>query len=392
MNESATLGQYFIRNSKSLSERFSILDDGDRFSLEMINFILALFILTVRYPAVFWRVNKCFSILFSIHLLLNLSQSLIVMSAFQVTFKIFVCDPTHLMIRYRESSSLSLTQLSFLLFVYIVVLQLSAVTLHFYGMQKYREYRYARTKYLQDKYESSPLSSYLSYLLAMIFFFTLSLLIGPLFYEFVIVYCGSLNICTLLVILSTIVYFTCWIVLWVCLANKTSWTFDYCDFENDDDFLLEKSATPKCFPLIIISQGKVYRIKDDIAKKAIQNYIQDNSYIYEVNHQNDSNLFQDRSRYNRMSVRSVRNERPYTRSLNRASNYRHSTRSYRKANHHDGSDSEGEYTTFGVLSRCNSLKQSVFNWFVFSFKHSQTNIYFCFFFVCFYIEPYSKYL
>ena len=364
-SESATLGQFFVRNSKSLSETFYELDESGHFSLEFVNMIFALLVLTVRYPAVFWHANKCFSMIFSAHLALNMVQSLLAYSAFEVAFKIFVCDPTHLLIRFRESSSLTLAQLSIFFFAYFVVLNLSNCPVYFYGIQKYREYRYARTKYMQDKYQSKPWLSYLSYVLAMAFFLLLSFLVGPLFYELVIIYCGSLSINALLVILSTIIYFTCWIILWVCLAIKTDWNFHYDDFESDN-FLLDKSGLLEHSPLVIINGGQVYRVKEDIAKQVIVNFVKNTlPSTHAIEYENNSNLFLDRSQHNRMSLKSAKS---YGRSLNRNANCRYSTRSYRKVGNdkktfdfHDATDSEGEYTTFRKVRHTNSFRQKVIN-------------------------------
>lgn len=365
-SESTSLGQYFIRNSKSLSEVFFNLDESGHFSLEFLNFIGALLVLTIRYPSVFWRTNKCFSLLFSAHLLLNLLQSVIAYAAFQVAFKIFVCDPTHLLIRFRDSSSLNVVQLTIIFFLYLLVLHLSSMAVHVYGIQKYREYRYARTKFLQSKYESKSYYSYLSYILAMIFFLLLSLLVGPLFFEFVIIYCGSLSICALLVILSTIIYFTCWIILWVCLAIKANWSFYYDDFESDH-FLLKKVSMLEDSPLVIINEGKVYRVSEDITKQAIVNFVETRAPTTQVAEENCSNLYIDRSHHSRASLKSSRSEGPYGRvGSKQLRNGRYSMRSCRKASDRkvyqdfqDGNDSEGEYTTFRKLKETSSFKPEV---------------------------------
>lgn len=362
-SESASLGQYFIRNSRPLSDVFFNLNESGHLSLEFVNFIGALLVLTVRYPSVFWRANKCFSLLFSAHLLLNLLQSVIAYAAFQVAFKIFVCDPTHLLIRFRDSSSLNLVQLTVIFFLYLLVLHLSSLAMYVYGIQKYREYRYARTKYLQSKYESKSWHSYLAYILAMFFFLLLSLFVGPLFFEFVIIYCGSLSICALLVILSTIIYFTCWIILWVCLAIKANWSFHYDDFEGDD-FLMNKMSMLEHSPLVIINGGKVYRVSEDIAKQAIVNFVQTREPTTQVAEENCSNLYIDRSHRSRASLKSCRSEGPYGRVMSKHTNGRYSMRSCHKPRkvhqgYQDGSDSEGEYTTFRKARETSPFKPKV---------------------------------
>lgn len=367
---SASLGQYFIRNTKSLSDTFYELDESGKFSLESMNLIAALLILTIRYPSVFWRVNKQLSFLFSLHLILNLFQSMIAFAAFQIAFKIFVCDPTHLLIRFRESSSLSLVQFSSFFILYTIVLHLSSISIHFYGMQKYREYRYARTKFFQVKYQSKPFYSYFCYLLAMVFFLILSFLVGPLFYEFVIIYCGSLSFPALLMISSTILYFTFWIIFWVCLALKTTWNFDYDDFESDN-YLLQKMGSNDS-SLLIIDNGKTYQVREDIAKQAILNFVRETipSSASNILQENDSNLFMDRKQMNRMSLKGEKQiniNKSTTLNRNQNSNLRHSSRSFRKPMKNRSNDfvrdvsddSDGEYTTFRRLRHTSSLRYKV---------------------------------
>lgn len=355
---SATIGQYFIKNSKSLSETFYELDESGKFSIEFFNFAAALFVLMVRYPAVFWRVNKSFSAIFIFQLIVNFVQSIIAFSAFQVAFKIFVCDPTHLLIKFRESSSLNLVQLTVIFFFYILVLQFSSIALYIYGFQKYREFRYVRTKYFQLKYESHTLTKYLPFLVAMAFFLLFSVLIGPLFYEFIIIYCGSLNISALLIIVSSIIYFTIWIVIWVCLALKTEWTFEYDDFEWKES-LIEAESMFCQSALLVVNEGKTYQIKEEAARQAILSFVQE-TLLGSAESDNKSNGHLDRTNYNRHSAKSFRSEKI----RNKASNCRYSSMRYQKksmnksVNCKNESDSEGEYTTFSRVKRTGSFNHN----------------------------------
>lgn len=334
--ESASLGQLFIRNSKTLSESFYELNQSGKISIEFFNFMFALIILTVRYSSVFWRTNKLFSLIFSGQLLMNLIQSVLMFGAFQIAFKIFVCDPSHLLIRYRESSSLSLFQLCTIFFVYLVVLHSSSLSVYVYGIQKYHEYRYARTIRMQSKYQNSQYTSFAPYLMAMVFFFFIALLIGPLFYEHVIIYCGSLNINSLLVIFSTILYFSFWIILWVFLANKNSWTFVYDDKESDE-FMVTFNSEPSS--MIIMSQGKTLRVYEDAAKQAILNFAQ-SKVAEQSKHLSRSKSILG-SKNDKMS-RFNKNTRYSTRSYSNHINKRCDTSRITS----DMSDSESEYITF----------------------------------------------
>ena len=65
--------------------------DDDRWgpmSAELINYGLALIVYSVRYPAVFWYTNKAFGALFSIQLLANSFQCLILYAGMCILYKV----------------------------------------------------------------------------------------------------------------------------------------------------------------------------------------------------------------------------------------------------------------------------------------------------------------
>ncbi|XP_075676513.1 uncharacterized protein LOC113797793 [Dermatophagoides pteronyssinus] len=280
LNEkTSTLGQqFFIRNSK-FQKLFAEFEDNQAITPEMLNIFLALLMITIRYPAVFWRCSKTFSLILTFQLVLNSVQCLITINSFEIGYKIFICDPTLMLIRFRESSSLSIGQLSSLTFFYIIILQLSTISLYVYGLSKYREYRLARTKYFQYKYENYLLINLLPYVFAMIFFVIMSGIVGPLFYEYTIIYSGSLNSGALSMLLATIIYFICWILMWILLATKTTWNFYYDDLEFDSisTSTADNNNNNKA-SLLITNDGKFFKIKDNLATMAIVNFIQTNGF------------------------------------------------------------------------------------------------------------------
>lgn len=327
------------------------MDESGKFSAEFLNFIVALSVLTARYPSVFWRVHKQFSFILTLQLLLNSIQSIIAFNAFQVAFKIFVCDPTLMLIRFRESSSLSLVQLSWLLLIYIILLQFSTVSVYIYGLHKYREYRYARTKYFQMKYENLIVVNLLPYLFAMMFFLMLALTVGPLFYEFAIIYCGSLSIYALLILLSTIFYFLFWIILWIVLSLKTVWNFQFEDVEtNDSSFSKKNGFSAKHASILITNQGKLFKIKDDLATMTIINFIQSNGF---EKSKFDNDKLDCNPSYHRTLNKNFRYNSYKTQNLNENTS--------KINNIENNSDSDGEYTTFYKVKRSYSLNQKVNN-------------------------------
>lgn len=356
-SDSASLGQYYIRSSKSLSDSFYQLDESGKFSAEFLNLIIALSVLIARYPSVFWRVSKQFSFVLTLQLLLNSIQSIIAFMAFQVAFKIFVCDPTLMLIRFRESSSLSLGQLSILMLIYIIILQFSTISVYIYGLHKYREYRYARTKYFQMKYENLMVVNLLPYLFAMMFFLMLALTVCPIFYEFAIIYCGSLSIYALLMMLSTIIYFLFWIVLWIVLSLKTVWKFQFEDVEtNDSSFLKKNGFSTNHASILITNQGKLFKIKDDLATMTIINFIQSNGF-----EKSKIDSYNDKLDYNPSYHRTL--NKNFRFNINKTENLNEPLKMTNIENNNN-SDSDGEYATFYKIKRSYSLNQKVNEYFL----------------------------
>lgn len=56
--------------------------------LEFVNFFVALLAYACAYPAVFWRVSKCFSLWFSLYLLFHVVSVIWTYLSFSVLFRI----------------------------------------------------------------------------------------------------------------------------------------------------------------------------------------------------------------------------------------------------------------------------------------------------------------
>lgn len=57
-------------------------------SIEFLNYALALFTYAVRYPSVFWNTNKCFGVLFSLQLIINSVQCLLMHAGVCILYKV----------------------------------------------------------------------------------------------------------------------------------------------------------------------------------------------------------------------------------------------------------------------------------------------------------------
>jgi hypothetical protein len=278
--ESYTLNQYLTKQS-NLAKQYDVhLEESGHLSLELINFAVALFVLAVRYPSVFWKVNKGFGLLFSIQIVINLVQSLLIYSAFQVAFKVLVCDPSLVLVRFHKASNLTVFRISVVFISYIILLTISSTPLYMYGLQKYREWRISQTRrmhitLLHDKHR---LWGYSAHLCAFVTLIVLSLCVAPLFYELIVIYCGSLDSAVLAGIISTAFHFLFWIILWLMLTLKNKWHFTL-NFESDDienkfniNSKIERKLMPYTrgdTPLLVIENGKTYQIREAASKRAI---------------------------------------------------------------------------------------------------------------------------
>lgn len=278
--ESYTLNQYLTKQS-NLAKQYEVhLEESGHLSMEFINFAVALFVLSVRYPSVFWRVNKGFGFLFSINLVINLFQSLFIYSAFQVAFKVLVCDPSQVLVRFHNSSNLTVFRITVLFIAYIILLTMSSTPLYMYGLQKYREWRVSQTRRLHITllHDKQRLCGHLPHFCAFIALIILSLCVSPLFYELIVIYCGSLDCALLAGIISTAFHFLFWIILWLLLTLKNKWNFtinfDCDDFDNKFNNInrMEKKLLPYArgeTPLLVIENGHTYQIRETASKRAI---------------------------------------------------------------------------------------------------------------------------
>lgn len=74
------------------------------FSLEFINFVVALLLLSISYPSVFWYSNKAFSLVFAFHLGENAlfqRQSILFPAAFHLLNTLFAYIAFSLLFRFQ---------------------------------------------------------------------------------------------------------------------------------------------------------------------------------------------------------------------------------------------------------------------------------------------------
>lgn len=271
----------------NVSEIWGQQDDSPRLSLrpetqveeqsllssEFINYTIALIVYAVRYPAVFWNANKSFGLIFSIYLLLTASQQLLAFAGFMVLYKVHICGPRDVLLRFSPLLlSIKLAVLAFL--AYSLLLTISGTVLYFYGLQKYKEWVDSRVQcqLIRWKQESRRLWGVAPHLTAFVCLIATALCAGPLMYDYTLVYCGSLDGAVLAGVTGTIIHLFLWIVLWLILTIKHRWKFVSSAVTTDLQLNGFKGSGQEA-PLLVIDHGQTYQVREKDSKKAILNVV-----------------------------------------------------------------------------------------------------------------------
>lgn len=267
-----------LKNAKNLDMQ---LDDIPPISSEYLNYATALLVYAVRYPSVFWKVNKCFGLIFSFQLILNGLQQLLSFTGFAVLYKVQIYGPRAILLRFTPL--LLNVPLSVLLFlVYNIVMTLSGSVLYMYGLQKHREWldRDVQKHHVTWKNEAKRLWGYIPHVSAFLVVLMIALSAAPLMYDYTLVYCGSLDGAVLAAVTGTVMHLFLWIVFWLMLTVKQKWSFNsesmpyshsMCNGyagkaanENIEGYRRGKEA-----PLLVIDNGQTFQVREKMSKKAI---------------------------------------------------------------------------------------------------------------------------
>ncbi|RZF42831.1 hypothetical protein LSTR_LSTR003655, partial [Laodelphax striatellus] len=266
-------------------------------SAEIVNFAIALVVYTIRYPAVFWNTNKWFGILFSIQLLVNSVQILLVYAGVCVIYKVHVIGPTEALplLQHRSTLSLGIPQ-HFLLNAHItlglfllstLLVTLSSMVLYLYG--------YGRLNAFMNRQRSRNVITlsdnvghgwgYFSHCAALSVLIAMAVCEAPLLYDCTIVYRGSLSCAVLACVVGAVVHLFLWVLLWLALTLKQHWIFKLrvtvgraavrsarsIRLVTEVDLL---SSTDAAAPLLIVGNGRTYTVSETSPKKAIMTVIQ----------------------------------------------------------------------------------------------------------------------
>ena len=253
-------------------------------SPEFVNYALALLVYAVRYPSVFWNTNKGFSFLFSASLLANGFQNLMALGGFSIMYKVHAMGPQNVLHKY-EPFLLNMPISSLLYLLSCIIVTTSSCVLYMYGYQKFMvfvETESQKHSILLSQGKTSLTWSYFSHCSAMCVLIALAVCNGPLLYDYTLIYKGSLDSAVLTCVIATILHLFLWIVIWLFLTVKQTWTFKLrvtvgrnvvknarsIKLLNDID--LSNGDGPSD-TMMIVASGKSFSVSDSVPKKLIMN-------------------------------------------------------------------------------------------------------------------------
>ncbi|XP_068209009.1 uncharacterized protein [Palaemon carinicauda] len=258
-------------------------------SPELLNYTIALLVFAIRYPSVFWHTNKGFGLLFSLQLMLNGMHTILTISAFTILYKLHVCGGAG-ELHGGESFLLDLPATVGLLVAAVMVVTVSSSAIYFYGYHRFTDFLIKSRQRYHITYEHEPCAvrPYAPHCAALVVLVALGVTHGPLLWDMSLVYRGSLDAVVLAAVIGSIVHLFLWIVLWLFLTVKTTWTFKLrvtvaracvasarsIKLVNDVELASGDPRTQPHTPLLIVGSGKAYAINDSGPKKAIMNVIQ----------------------------------------------------------------------------------------------------------------------
>ena len=215
-------------------------------SPEFINFIFALLCFSLRYPAVFWHTSKPFSLLFSVHLVLNSAHALFTFCSMAVLYKVQVNSMwfTEVSLVVPRAGVLglhivggaliffaSLSVFNYGFSHYLLARQVALKQRYLQLLQQRGQLQQQQTSYPDKQLLSLPngcCQGYAPHMAATGFLVAIVLCRAPLVYDCVSVYrnySGFADRMLLSSLLCDVIYMLFWIILWFCFTLRQSWTF-----------------------------------------------------------------------------------------------------------------------------------------------------------------------
>lgn len=252
-------------------------------SPEFLNLAMALCVIAVRYPSVFWAANKSFGFIFSLQLIFSGVTSLVVYSASTVLYKVHVYGPERALLRYPTRLSLDVLQSAFFTGLYMLSLLASSVVLYAYGHQKYSEWseRQLMRSHITARSSRSRLWGFFPHFMAFVSLMLIALCAIPMMYDLILVYCGSLDSAALIGATAIALHLLLWILLWLGLTLKNSWNFaTEVNLPSSEPQAVRRQPRKGDTPLLVIDHGQTYQIREVQSKQAIRNLAHTARFIH----------------------------------------------------------------------------------------------------------------
>ena len=268
------------------------LDVTGHISAEFINYALALLIYSLRYPAVFWKRNKCFSLLFSLYLVVTMvCLKLLVFTSVGILHGVHIVGQRDLLHRFGPLL-LNVPSTAALFFGYTILITLSGSLVYSYGLLKYSEWKSRTALKHHITWQGAQAGGITFYghgphLYSLLLLVGLVLTGAPIVHDLVKVYQASLDGVVLVTICGMAVHILLWVLLWLLFTVKHDW--DFCAengplSEHPMSFSssglqqsqsqynytpLLKIADGPDHPLLVVDNGQTYRVNEISSKKAI---------------------------------------------------------------------------------------------------------------------------
>ncbi|VDK63503.1 unnamed protein product [Onchocerca ochengi] len=226
--------------------------------LEFVNLLIALFVYTCAYSAVFWHTNKSFSFIFSLHLLIYSTTVIWSYLGFSVLHRIQETNyasvrPVGLGQYLISSRPLKIYHPYAIIASYvttIILISIAPIALYMYGYSKYfismsnvrqksafrsqaSSINGAQSEYSEYRLRSSSkvpqgklcCDGYASHIFAIILLVLIVIAKAPTIYAHMVIYQHEEKMLLLSCIVIDIVFLFAWIILWLILTLKRDWNF-----------------------------------------------------------------------------------------------------------------------------------------------------------------------
>ncbi|CAG9539216.1 unnamed protein product [Cercopithifilaria johnstoni] len=291
--------------------------------LEFVNLLIALFVYTCAYSAVFWHTNKPFSFIFSLHLLIYSATVIWSYLGFSVLHRIQETNyasvrPVGLGQYLISSRPLKIYHPSAIIITYvttIMFISFAPIALYMYGYSKYfinmsnvRQKSAFRSQAssisgTQSEYSEYRLRSsskvpqarlccdgYVSHIFAIILLVLIVIAKAPTIYAHMVIYQHEEKALLLSCIVIDIVFLFAWIILWLILTLKRDWNFkvihqvhEIIALQNgprtmvaSPTKIIEKKPSELKNALVLMHGDEMYLTDDTIAKKSLLRQAQKN--------------------------------------------------------------------------------------------------------------------